>query len=310
MKRLLAIASLLLIPTASFGGTVLFQEGFEDTNFAARGWYDNTALRLSTVEHVPGSNSSAEFHYLLGGTQPVSGGSIRKKFTDTDTVYVSYYVKYSSNWVGSGKPYHPHEFLILTNLDTDWAGPAYTHMTAYIEQNGGAPLLAIQDGKNIDETMVGQDLTNVTELRAVAGCNGDSDGYGNGSCYPSGTVHWNGKQWKTATTYFQDTAGPYYKNDWHFIEAYFQLNSIVNGKGVADGVIRYWYDGKLVMDHSNVMLRTGQNATMKFNQFQIAPWIGDGSPVDQTFWVDNLTVATSKPGDVTTPSSPTGVQVQ
>jgi len=35
---------------------------------------------------------------------------------------------------------------------------------------------------------------------------------------------------------------------------------------------------------------------MRFNQFIIAPYIGDGSPVDQTMWVDNLTVATSRTG--------------
>ena len=32
--------------------------------------------------------------------------------------------------------------------------------------------------------------------------------------------------------YFQDVAGPNYKGDWHYVEAYFKLNSIVNGKGV------------------------------------------------------------------------------
>lgn len=301
---------LLFFPSIGFGAS-LFQEGFEDTNFAARGWYDNTILQLSTIEHVAASASSVEYHFLLGATKPVNGGAIRKKFTETDSIYVSYYVKYSANWVGSGKPYHPHEFYLLTNMDGDWSGLAYTHLTAYIEQNGGVPLLAIQDGQNIDESRVGVNLTNITELRAVAGCNGDSDGYGNGECYPAGTVHWNGKKWRAGNVYFQDYPGPYYKNDWHFIEAYLKLNSIVNGKGIADGIIKYWYDGQLILDHNNVVIRTGQYPVMKFNQFVIAPWIGDGSPVDQTFWVDNLTVATSKLGlDITPPAAPTNLQVQ
>jgi len=34
---------------------------------------------------------------------------------------------------------------------------------------------------------------------------------------------------------------------------------------------------------------------MKFNQFIIAPWIGDGSPVDQTFWLDGLVVGNVRP---------------
>ena len=274
---------------------VLFNERFEDANFSSRGWYDNTNLSISTTEHIAGSSGSAEFRFAQGGTAPVSGGAVRRKFTETDSIYVSYYVKYSSNWEGSNRTYHPHEFQILTNLDTDWTGPAYTYLTAYIEQNEGVPLLAIQDGKNIDESKIGLDLTGVTEQRAVAGCNGDSDGYGDGDCYSMGATHWNGKNWKAAQVYFQDSPGKYYKNDWHHVEAYFKLNSISDGIGMADGVIKYWYDGQIVIDHNNIMLRTGENPDMQFNQFIIGPWIGDGSPVDQTFWIDNLSVATDRP---------------
>jgi len=138
-------------------GTILFQEYFDDADFASRGWYDNTNLQLSTTEHITGSTSSVEFHFHQGATTPTSGGAIRRKFPETDEIYASYHVKYSSNWEGSNRSYHPHEFLILTNLDGDWIGPAYTHMTAYIEQNEGEPLLAIQDGQNIDESNIQRD---------------------------------------------------------------------------------------------------------------------------------------------------------
>lgn len=271
--------------------TVFFQEQFEDTNFTSRDWYDNTNLILSDIEHIPGSIRSVEFHFLPGATTPTSGLAIRHLFEDTEEVYVSYWVKYSSNWEGSNKPYHPHEFLILTNENGDWDGPAYTQLTAYIEQNEGEPLLSIQDGQNIDESNIGINLTGVTEDRAVAGCNGDSDGYGNGECYLVGSVHRNGKQWRAGSNYFQDTIGSYYKNDWHFIEAYIKLNSISAGIGIADGILKYWYDGELIINCTNMIMRTGLHTNMKFNQFMIAPWIGDGSPVDQTMWVDNLTVA-------------------
>lgn len=285
-----------LVPVGG-GGTLLFEEGFEDAEFVYWGWYDNTNLQLSTLEHVPGSTKSIEFHFLRGATMPTSGGTIRRKFPETDSLYVSYYVKYSANWEGSNKSYHPHKFYILTNKDGDWTGPAYTHLTVYIEQNEGEPVLAIQDGKNIDESNIGVDLTDITENRAVAGCNGDSDGYGDGVCYPVGSVHWNGKAWKAGGIYFSDNPGPHYKNDWHFIEAYFRLNSICNGKTVADGIVKYWYDGDLIINYSDMVFRTGQHLDMKFNQFLIGPWIGDGSPVDQTFWVDNLTVATGRLAD-------------
>jgi len=64
---------------------------------------------------------------------------------------------------------------------------------------------------------------------------------------------------------------------------------------VPDGIVRYWFDGQLVIEHTDVLLRTGAHPNMKFNQFMIAPYIGDGSPVDQTMWVDDLTVATGRP---------------
>jgi hypothetical protein len=310
------IAVLGLVRPFDSRAAVLFLESFEDTNLASRSWYDSGSVSLSTSEHIGGSARSIEFQFNQGSSTPVSGKSLRRKFTETDSVYIGYHVKYSANWQGSNRPYHPHEIYILTNLEDDYAGPAYTHLTAYVEQNEGIPRLTIQDGKNVDETRIGLNLKDITEARAVAGCNGDSDGYGDGDCYasldlPEGSVHWNGKSWTADRVYFQDAAGPYYKNDWHFIEAFFKLNSIQNGKGIADGQIKYWFDGELIINHENVMLRTGQHADMKFNQLMIAPYIGDGSPVTQTFWIDDLTVATAKnaPASEKKPSPPANLKV-
>jgi hypothetical protein len=187
--------------------------------------------------------------------------------------------------------------MFMTNEEDQYAGPSFTHLTTYVEdsyQNGGIPVLQIQDGVNIDQTRIGVDLTNVTENRAAAGCNGNTDGYSTG-CYILGSAYDNEKKFMAAQPAFLPNPGPGYKGDWHFVEAYFQLNSIQNGKGVADGIARYWMDGTLVIDRSNVLFRTGVHASMRFNQFLVAPYIGDGSPVDQTMWVDDLTVATAKP---------------
>jgi hypothetical protein len=50
-----------------------------------------------------------------------------------------------------------------------------------------------------------------------------------------------------------------------------------------------------VIDRRDVLLRTGANASMQFNQFVIAPYIGDGSPVAQSMWIDDLTVGAGRP---------------
>jgi len=301
------VAALMVVSLASTtrpadAQTVLIQEGFEDASFTSRGWYDGGGSVLSTVERYTGTRS-LECRFAIGATSCPSPA--RRLFTATDAVYLSFYIKHSANWVGSGKTYHPHMFMFLTNLDGNYIGPAYTHLTTYIEENGGVPLFAIQDGMNIDESRVGQDLTAVTEQRSVAGCNGDSDGSGNGDCYnATPTVHWNGKQWRAGGAYFDNMPGSAtYKGDWHLVEVYFKLNGIAGGKGVKDGIIRYWYDGNLIIDRSSVVMRTGANPTMKFNQFFIGPWIGDGSPADQAYWVDDLVIATARPA--TPPMPPT-----
>jgi hypothetical protein len=283
-----------LLASPAHGQTVLVTEGFNDAALVSRGWYDGLPA-LTTAEKYTGAGAM-ECRFALAATGCTGGSTTRHGFTETESLYVSFYMKHSSNWVGSGKPYHPHLFVMTTNLDGPYNGPAYTKMTAYIEQNGGIPRLSIQDGRNIDENRVGQDLTNITEQRAVAGCNGDSDGHGNGDCYRSGTVHWNGKVWQAGQVYFDSTPGsPRYKGDWHLVEGYFRLNTIVNGKGARDGVLQMWYDGVLIIDEPNVVMRTGANPTMKFNQLILAPYIGDGSPVAQSLWIDDLIIATGRP---------------
>ena len=294
IKSSIFLAAILLGWSGTSIAGTLFQESFEDGNFSARGWYGSTAPALSSVEHVANSSKSVQFHFAKGAVTPDKiDSSMRKKFTETDSVYISYYIKHSTSWIGSGVAYHPHQFYLLTNLEGDWSGLIPTHMTAYIEENGGNSVVAIQDSLNVNTANVGKDLTADSENRAVGGCNGDSDGYGNGDCYASGSGYANGKQWKTSNVIFSNTTGDYYKNDWHLVETYIKLNSITNGKGTKDGILQQWYDGKPVMNYNNVVFRTAKNPNMKFNQLLIGPYIGVGSPVDQTFWVDNLIVATS-----------------
>src|SRR5881409_1257220 len=290
------VASGATAGAAPASAAVLVQEGFEDASFALRGWYDNTGMATTAAQQVSGSRA-LEVHFLVGGKTPTWGGAARHLFKETESVYLSYWVKYSANWVGSGRSYHPHEFLFLTNENDVYSGLSFTHLTAYVEhnyQNGGIPALQLQDGANVDQSKIGVDLSSVTESRAAAGCNGNTDGYAT-SCYDQGDGNYtNAKIFSAGQPSFMPNPGPGYKGDWHFVEAYFKLNAIQSGKGVANGIIRYWFDGKLVIERTNVLMRTGAHGSMKFNQLAIDAWIGDGSPADQTMWVDNLTIATDR----------------
>jgi len=252
----------------------------------------------------------------VGGTQPTSGGSLRRAFAQTPTLYVSFWVKYASNYVGSGRTYHPHEFYVLTNADSAFAGLAFNTLDLYIQQvfgtNGGVPQIEIQDGRMVDTGNINVNLIGVTENRAVAGCNGVgntggvtvSGVFGGSDCYSvGGGTYWNSYEWNSLTVRFTP-------NTWQHVEVYAQLNSVVGGIGQTDGVLKYWLDGALIIDQNSVIFRTGANPSLAFNQFVIAPYIGDGSPVDQRFWIDDLTVAT---GRITTPATlpaPQNLRVQ
>ena len=281
------------------GGVVLLQEAFEDNALAARGWYDNPNPVITTAQHIPGSSSALEMHFLPGALTAVAGGAMRHLFSASPTLYVSFWVKYSTNWVGSGYPYHPHEFLVMSNQDGDYDGLANGWLVAYVEhnyQNGGLPRLSLQDSKAIN-TSYGTppiNLIGITENRSVGGCNGVVESNVVISCF-SFPPWYNNKEVTAPQVWFQPNPGPGYKGNWNHVEVYFQENSIVGGIGVADGVMQYWFNGTLAIDRHDILFRTGARPTIQFHQFVIAPYMGDGSPVDQYMWVDDLVVATSKP---------------
>ncbi|MHB9029626.1 MAG: heparin lyase I family protein [Candidatus Latescibacterota bacterium] len=273
---------------------VLLSETFEDTNWASRGWYDGPRMRITAEEHIPGSGHSCEWHWEKAGAISPAGGAARVKIGPVRSVTLSFSMKHSADWKWTGVAWHPHELHFLTTEDDPTVGPAYTHLTFYIEAVNGVPRVSIQDGRNIDESRVKQNLVGITERRAVAGGNGDSDGYGEGDCYPVGNVHRNGKSWVAGKKLFSDDPGPFDKNRWHHVKVTLALNSIRGGIGQRDGVIKYWFDGELVIDHDDVVFRTGAHPDMKINQFMMAPYYGPGVPHPQTIWVDDIRITTDE----------------
>jgi hypothetical protein len=143
-------------------------------------------------------------------------------------------------------------------------------------------------------------LVNTTEARSVSGCNGLMEANFQNECFTFSTT----SGWYNAKSLFGPTLETW-RGVWNHIEAYLQMNAIVGGKAVANGVMQYWFNGQLMIDRHDVVFRTGAHATLQFAQFGIAPYIGDGSPVAQTMWVDNLVVAAARTGDSTVTPNPT-----
>jgi hypothetical protein len=156
----------------------------------------------------------------------------------------------------------------LTTENQKFAGPAATHLTVYVEPWDGKLRLAAQDIQNKDKP---HGLTQ-----------GPLRGGYNGRTYDSQEVLFN-------------------DDGWHCVEALFQLNSLdlKADKPNADGVVRGWFDGKLVIDRTDVVLRSTDFPTMKFNQFLLTPYFGPGLlPHAQTLWIDELAVGTKRLGPV------------
>ncbi|HST08338.1 MAG TPA: hypothetical protein VLJ83_09200, partial [Gemmatimonadaceae bacterium] len=146
---------------------------------------------------------------------------------------------------------------------------------------------------NSSQGALPNNLVTTTENRSTGGCNGMAESNMYSECFSSGSSWYNLKS-AVGPVVFQPSPGAGYKNDWNFVEAYVQLNTVVNGIGQKDGVMQYWFNGSLVIDRHDVLFRTGQHPNLQLDQLIIAPYIGDGSPVDQSMWVDNLRIATGR----------------
>ena len=256
-------------------------------------------MTITSAQHVSGAPGALQVHFTLGAKDPGWGGAARHAFQPTSTLYISYWVKYSDNWLGSALPDHPHELYVLSNQDGQYAPLADDWLTTYVETNflggAGTPRVSVQDNLAINRNMgtVPVDLIGVTEQRSVSGCNGVIEANLFSECYGSGT--YNDKQFnRGGLPTFQAQPGPGYKGNWNHVEVYLRMNSVVSGVGRADGVIQYWFNGALAIDRHDVMFRTGARASLAFAQLAIGPYIGIGSPVDQTMWVDSLVVATGR----------------
>lgn len=261
--RLTLLVALSVAPALS-AADPLFREGFDDANLTRRGFYDGDRFAISDANPFAGKGC-IEFAWKAGGTTPVGSG-MRRLFEPTDTVAVRFHLRLSKGWQWTGKPYHPHLMHFLTTENGKYHGPAASRLTVYVEPWNGKLRLAAQDIQNRDAP---HGLTQ-GPLRG---------GY-------------NGQMYDSKEELFTD-------DRWHCVEALFRLNTLdpKADRPNADGVVRGWFDGKLVIDRSDVVLRSTDFPKMKFNQYLLTPYFGPGLlPQAQTLWIDELAVGTERPG--------------
>jgi hypothetical protein len=267
---------------------LLFYEGFEDNSFSSRGWYDGSPPAGSIVSGGVNGNC-AKFTFSQGQTSPSNWSTIRHAFTASDAFTVVSWWKFPNEWVGSG-----HAFYITSDLDSQYSALANNYLQLYIEEVGLLPSIEIQDTKNVNTSQTilpyGFDFANAgayqTENRSVNKCNGYLTTQSSGDapvCFSLG-----GGEYYSSTYWYGSPA--YQKDAWEKDETYFKLNSIVNGKAVANGVIERKVNGETVLYINNAVMRTGQHPSLKVDKFVIAPYIGAGSSVDQSYYIDELSI--------------------
>ncbi|MEK6258863.1 MAG: hypothetical protein AABP62_09605 [Planctomycetota bacterium] len=246
---------------------ILFRESFDDPQLLKREWYDGDRFTISETQPHAGKGC-LEYAWKASTSTPASSSGIRHLFKATDTVFLRCYIKLSKDWGWTGRAYHPHLMHFMTTENEKFRGPAASHLTVYIEPWNGRLRLAAQDIQNKDQP---HGLTQ-----------GPLRGGYNGQMYDSKEV------------LFDD-------DGWHCVEAMYQLNSLdlKADKSNADGIVRGWFDGKLVIDRTDVILRSTDFPNMKFNQFLLTPYFGPGLlPHEQTLWIDELAVGTNRIGPV------------
>lgn len=243
---------------------LLFSESFDDPQLQQRGWYDVAEVRIAGG--AAAGRGCIEYEWT-GAQSGVRGSSpARRLFKPNDEVAIRFYLKLSRGWRWSGQTFHPHLTHFLTTENSAWHGPAASHLTLYVEPVGGRLRLAAQDIQNEKAT---HGLTQ-----------GPLRGGYNGQFYDSQQV------------LFED-------DRWHCVEAYFKLNTLdlKSDHAHSNGIVRGWFDDRLVIERTNVILRSPDFPRMQFNQFLLAPYFGPGLlPQAQRLWLDDLAVGTKRIG--------------
>ena len=304
-------------PAGGGSSTPIMSESFESAINNNRGWIDGS---MTDIVSGGQSGNALRWTWAAGATQPTGSNTVRYDLgADYQQLFVRYYVKFDSAWRGSGQTYHPHYLQILSNQDVsaDPYGPtANNYLALYIEAIADTaspytvrPSFAFQDEKRVNTSSgtLPNNLRATTENRSTGYCNQSiPSGFTLGACYADTTYY--------SADVLTASGASITKGQWVQVDTWIKMNSIVGGIGQQDGVMQMWINGNLVMNQSNIQWKTNQNPTLAFRQVVLAPWIGDGSPINSnTMYFDELTVYGTNQRQTVTPTSapaPVGVLIK
>lgn len=308
-----ALAMLFLyLPFSDARADLIFSESFEDNNWSTRGWYDGTdSVGVQSGGHI---GNALRWSWSSGASQPTGFSTIRNSFAQTDELFIEYYIKFDSGWRGSGLNYHPHMIHLLSTDDGIWQGLSRTNNSIYLEaitDTGSpyniVPTIATQDylRTNTSFGMPPNNLVAITETRSAYHCNTPASLSGaTGVCYNDGGGWYSANMWDSPEIIID-------RDQWTKVEAYFRKNTFGGGVANFDGLMRMWINDELAIDANTVLYAANAYSGTRWDKIVLAPWIGDGSPIDQSMWLDEFKIYDSLLGgaDTTPPSFPSGLNV-
>ncbi len=246
--------------TRSRGVDTVFAEGFETGSLAA--WQDGVDVTRHRIVADP-SGAQSGTHYLEVTYPSGSDGGWITHFLlpGYDSLYVSFYVRFPSNWQGGSK------LLALygSRTDNQWSG---------LGQAGRCPT-----GTDFFAAML------------VAEANGDPGPTRFYTYYPSMARE---PDRVTCWGRFGDGSERYApplvltRGEWHHVEFWVKLNT----PGQADGSQTFRLDG--VQRGSWVGLSFRASTILRLNSVQLTFSVSGGVPKTQTLDFDNILVSTAR----------------
>jgi hypothetical protein len=274
-------------------GNLIFYESFSDNSWTARGWYDGTDSTGSTAGGYIGNG--LRWAWSSSATKPTGFSTIRKQFTSQDKILVEYYTKFDTGWEGSGLSYHPHMIHLMSTDDTAYQSLSAAHNNLYLEAISDTsspytirPMFGGQDTYRVNTGVgtVPNNLVGITEIRSAFSCNTPYTltGATSGGCDNlGGGIYYSATSWRA-----QNVTIP--MNEWVRVRYYIKKNTFTNNVANFDGIIRVWIGDTLAIEDTAMMYAANAHADTEWDKIVFAPYIGNGSPKNQTMWIDELKV--------------------
>lgn len=222
--------------------------------------------------------------------------------TASASVYLTFDIKVGTGWVD---PTHLFCFMTDAEVDPFWDGPSPCFLQVMCELQGRKPDIYCTDGKRIQSgTILGgsyphsnptPSLLGTSSTHAAFGGNGfqtSADGLGYFTVGPE--LH-NNTRWDAPSNVFV-------ANTWHSCKFYAQMNTFSGGVPQANGILKYWVDGVVILNITNAYIRTPGYENQKFCRLLLAPYMTNGATGAQSLWLDNVVVGDSLPAETSTNS--------